>query len=100
MQDEIGQVITARSQAVKPVIEHIGQPDKRIPQTEIRRGKSPFQALGRKSRPDMTVLKDIDGIVEIDEVEMNHLPVDTPQGRRKKDGYHQPTGFRINIHAV
>lgn len=85
-------MIAARVQTIELIVQHQGQPCQRMPETCGDRAESPANALERDSGLNVTVLRDIDRIINIDKAALMHEPK-----RRKRCGKQNDVNQRSPI---
>jgi hypothetical protein len=70
-------------QSEQMAIQHMGQPGQGVPVRSMDGANCPSQRFPREPLRNVIILRDIDGIVIIDELEFMDLPKD--KARRKED---------------
>ena len=72
MQDETGEVMACRLQPVKLKVQRVRQPGERMPVSCISGRKRPHQGPPAKTFLDPLIVGDIQWIVEVDEIVLQH----------------------------
>jgi hypothetical protein len=78
-------MVTAGIHPMKLIIKHQRNPRQRVPEFGISCAESPTQSVQRNSGREVTVLRDINIIIEIDEVELIHLPENSKCNNSQND---------------
>ena len=94
MQDKIGYMISAGIKTIELIIEHQGEPGQRMPEFGVGGAECPANSIRRNAGLDMTVFCDINIIIEIDEVKLIHLPVNSKRNKCQNDINHHYLFFR------
>ena len=81
MQEHIGQVLRATVEPEDLDVEHIRNPGERKPVRGVAGCEGPLEAVEGQAVADVRVLGDVDGIVEVDELEVVNLRI-----QAKNDG--------------
>jgi hypothetical protein len=81
---KVGQVMFTGVQTEKLAVEHMRKPGHRMPVSNIRKPKGPFNALARQTGLYVLVLIHIQAIIETYKVMMAHLPVNNSGSNNKK----------------
>src|SRR5512136_48434 len=88
MQDQVGQMITAGIEAVELIIEHQGKPHERIPYFTIfftHGAERPENSVQRFDGFYVEVFDDVNTVINVNKVELIHLPVNGKRNNRQKD---------------
>ena len=85
MQNKVGQMITARFQAVKLIVEHQGQPRQRMPEFSMESCECPTNSLQRDALLDIIVLCDISRVIEINETVTQYPAISNAGGNYQKN---------------
>ena len=75
---------TAWIQAVKLIIQHVGEPGQGNPVAGVDSGKRPDDSFSLQSHSHMRIIGNIDVIVVVDELVMFHLPKYGEDDRRQQ----------------
>jgi len=81
VQNQIRDMVSSGMKTIKLIIGHQGQPDKRVPQTEIFGAKGPEEAFFGQTGLDIAVFCNVSRIVIINKVVSAYLSVN---GERKR----------------
>src|SRR5580658_1924069 len=84
MDREVGEVMRPGVKPEELAIEHVGEPRQRKPVAGKGMREGPRHAAPRDSLPYVGVVRDVDGIVIIDEAETQNLPIGRKDGDREE----------------
>jgi len=90
VQDDVGQVIAPCIRTVDFKIDEIGQPGQWLPEARFECLKSPGQGLAGKSGLHRAVLRDVDVVIEIQELEGHDVAVKQRDGPHECEGQDSP----------
>jgi hypothetical protein len=74
--------MTSGVQLVGFEIRHVGYPGERVPITRMKRCEGPRKIFHREAAVNLSVVRHIDIVIEIDEVEGLNRPVQDQSGQR------------------
>ena len=101
MKDEVGEMVTAGIEAVKLIIEHERQARYRVPKVVgMDFTKRPAKSVQCDSGLNMTILCNINVIIEIDEVVLIHLPENSKGYKSKNQINNQFLSVGTDIYII
>ena len=86
VQQQAREVMPAGPDAVELHVEHVGKPRQRVPEIGVEGRESPEDSLQGQPLENVGVVQYVGVVVEIDETEADHLPVDGHRGHDEQDG--------------
>ena len=84
MQDEVGYMISAGIETIELVIEHQRNPGQVMPEFGVGCGKCPADSIRENTGLDMIIFGYINLIIEIYELELIDLPVNSKRSQCQK----------------
>src|SRR4051812_35137554 len=100
MNQDAGEMMAAWIQAIQLAVQHMGKPRDGVPVGRMDVRECPPDSLDRQASGDLRVLKDIDVVIQIDELKTKRLAKDEPGDRSNETANTESHPAIARVHGV